>query len=316
MSFKPEFATSEQHCCILLQVFRFAWLYENSFLAGTWDLPSLLGDGPAWARFPLLSPIPTETEHLLTPSLGYGTQTGASPAPPASLEEEDLRRRLKYFFMSPCDKFRAKGRKPFKLMLQVVKILVVTVQLILFGLSNQLAVTFREENTIAFRHLFLLGYSDGADDTLAAYTREQLYQAIFYAVDQYRMLPDVSLGHYAYVRGGGGPWANGSALALCQQYYNRGHVDPANDTFDIDPMVITDCIWVDPLERPLVPPSDDLSLLDGSASYKNLTLKFHKYCPMEGAALELDRGLGEAGGQVSLGPSGSDFPEGGGRGPG
>lgn len=57
-------------------------------------------------------------------------------------------------------------------------------QLILFGLSNQLAVTFREENTIAFRHLFLLGYSDGADDTLAAYTREQLYQAIFHAVDQ------------------------------------------------------------------------------------------------------------------------------------
>lgn len=57
-------------------------------------------------------------------------------------------------------------------------------QLILFGLSNQLAVTFREENTIAFRHLFLLGYSDGADDTFAAYTREQLYQAIFHAVDQ------------------------------------------------------------------------------------------------------------------------------------
>ncbi|XP_059551711.1 mucolipin-1 [Myotis daubentonii] len=218
----------------------------------------------------------SETEHLLTASPGYGTQAGASPAPPAPLEEEDLRRRLKYFFMSPCDKFRAKGRKPFKLMLQVVKILVVTVQLILFGLSNQLAVTFREENTIAFRHLFLLGYSDGADDTFAAYTREQLYQAIFYAVDQYLMLPNVSLGHYAYVRGGGSPWANGSALALCQRYYNRGHVDPANDTFDIDPRVVTDCIRVDPPERPFVPPSDDFSLLDGSASYKNLTLKFHK----------------------------------------
>uniref|UniRef100_A0A8D0RSH3 Polycystin cation channel PKD1/PKD2 domain-containing protein n=1 Tax=Sus scrofa TaxID=9823 RepID=A0A8D0RSH3_PIG len=180
-----------------------------------------------------------ETEHLLTPSPGYGTQAGASPAPETPPEEEDLRRRLKYFFMSPCDKFRAKGRKPFKLMLQVVKILVVTVQLILFGLSNQLAVTFREENTIAFRHLFLLGYSDGADDTFAAYTREQLYQSIFYAVDQYLLLPDMSLGRYAYVRGGGGPWANGSALALCQCYYHRGHVDPANDTFDIDPMVVT-----------------------------------------------------------------------------
>jgi len=66
-------------------------------------------------------------------------------------------------------------------------------QLILFGLSNQLAVTFREENTIAFRHLFLLGYTDGADDTFAAYTRQQLYQAIFYAVDQVR----VARSHWA-----------------------------------------------------------------------------------------------------------------------
>ncbi|XP_065391313.1 mucolipin-1 isoform X2 [Macaca fascicularis] len=184
-------------------------------------------------------PRGSETERLLTPNPGYGTQVGPSPAPPTPPEEEDLRRRLKYFFMSPCDKFRAKGRKPCKLMLQVVKILVVTVQLILFGLSNQLAVTFREENTIAFRHLFLLGYSDGADDTFAAYTREQLYQAIFHAVDQYLALPDVSLGRYAYVHGGGDPWTNGSGLALCQRYYHRGHVDPANDTFDIDPMVVT-----------------------------------------------------------------------------
>ncbi|XP_024601815.1 mucolipin-1 [Neophocaena asiaeorientalis asiaeorientalis] len=226
-----------------------------------------------------VGPRGSETERLLTPKPGYGTQVGPSPAPSTPPEEEDLRRRLKYFFMSPCDKFRAKGRKPFKLMLQVVKILVVTVQLILFGLSNQLVVTFREENTIAFRHLFLLGYSDGADDTFAAYTREQLYQAIFHAVDQYLMLPDVSLGRYAYVRGGGGPWANGSALALCQCYYHRGHVDPANDTFDIDPMVITDCIRVDPPERPPVPPSDELSLLDGSTSYKNLTLKFSSLPP-------------------------------------
>lgn len=49
----------------------------------------------------------------------------------------------------------------------------------------------------------------------------------------------MSLGRYAYVRGGGGPKANGSALALCQCYYRHGHVDPANDTFDIDPMIIS-----------------------------------------------------------------------------
>ena len=96
------------------------WVVGSASPVGQWAFLGPIATVPP--------PIPTETEHLLTPSLGYGTQAGASPAPPTSLEEEDLRRRLKYFFMSPCDKFRAKGRKPFKLMLQVVKILVVTVQ--------------------------------------------------------------------------------------------------------------------------------------------------------------------------------------------
>lgn len=47
-------------------------------------------------------------------------------------EEEALRRKLKYFFMSPCDKYHAKGRKPFKLVLQLLKILIVTVQVGLY----------------------------------------------------------------------------------------------------------------------------------------------------------------------------------------
>lgn len=43
-------------------------------------------------------------------------------------EEECLRRKLKYFFMSPCDKYHAKGRKPYKLILQLLKIIIVTAQ--------------------------------------------------------------------------------------------------------------------------------------------------------------------------------------------
>ncbi|XP_072220115.1 mucolipin-3 isoform X1 [Leuresthes tenuis] len=41
---------------------------------------------------------------------------------------EDFRRRLKYFFMNPCEKYRARGRKPWKLMLQILKIAIITVQ--------------------------------------------------------------------------------------------------------------------------------------------------------------------------------------------
>lgn len=41
---------------------------------------------------------------------------------------DSLRRRIKYYFMNPCEKYRARGRKPWKLMLQLVKIAIITVQ--------------------------------------------------------------------------------------------------------------------------------------------------------------------------------------------
>lgn len=177
-------------------------------------------------------------------------------------EEDALRRKLKYFFMSPCDKYHAKGRKPFKLGLQLLKIIIVTVQLVLFGLSNQMVVTFKEENTATFKHLFLKGYRDNSPQ--AVHTQQELYDHIYFTIEQYLALSDISLGRYAYVMADG---VNGSALSLCQRYYRRGSIDPVNDTFDIDPHVNTDCIGLNPPAQ--IPPS-------GNSDYKNFTLKFHK----------------------------------------
>ncbi|KAF4075213.1 hypothetical protein AMELA_G00231880 [Ameiurus melas] len=218
----------------------------------------------------------TEKDRLLSPVNCYGSHDHGidhdnSRLYPATgiwvtmdQEEEELRRKMKYFFMSPCDKYHAKGRKPFKLVLQILKIFIVTVQLVLFGLSNQMVVTFKEENTASFKHLFLKDYVDGADDTLAVYTQRDVYEQIYYAIEQYLILPDTTVGRYAYVYGVG---FNGSALSLCQQYYKKGRIDPANDTFSIDPHIITDCVGVSPLSVP-----------DGFVKneYKNFTLKFHK----------------------------------------
>lgn len=53
----------------------------------------------------------------------------------------------------------------------------------LFGLSNQMVVTFKEENTASFKHLFLKDYTDGADDTLAVYTQRDVYEHIYHAID-------------------------------------------------------------------------------------------------------------------------------------
>ncbi|KAI7810975.1 mucolipin-1a isoform X2 [Triplophysa rosa] len=180
----------------------------------------------------------------------------------ADPEEDALRRKLKYFFMSPCQKYQAKGRKPFKLVLQILKIIIVTAQLVLFGLSNEMVVTFKEENTASFKHLFLKDYDD-SDNTLAVYRQSDVYDHVFYTIEQYLTLTDTTVGRYAYVYDVG---VNGSALSLCQQYYKKGRIDPANDTFSIDPHVVTDCIGVNPLSTPTALGQD----------YRNITLKFHK----------------------------------------
>ncbi|XP_044278213.1 mucolipin-1 isoform X1 [Varanus komodoensis] len=221
-----------------------------------------------------------ERQKLLTPVNSYGSQDGDARTSLGSAsfrpEEEELRRRLKYYFMSPCDKFRAKGRKPFKLVLQLIKILIVTIQLILFGLSNQMVVTFKEENTITFKHLFLKDYADGSEETYAVYTQADVYDHMFYAVDKYLAIPNETIGRYAYVRRMGD---NQSALLLCQQYYHKGRIDPANDTFNIDPKVITECLGVDPPEKifsPLDLEETFPDLPEPDRSYKNFTLKFYK----------------------------------------
>ncbi|XP_059495846.1 mucolipin-1a isoform X1 [Stegostoma tigrinum] len=210
-----------------------------------------------------------ETAKLLAPVNSYGSQgsvhdLGPRRSLPSQEQEEELRRKLKYFFMSPCDKFRAKGRKPFKLFVQILKLIVVTVQLILFGLSNQMVVDFTEENTMTFKHLFLKDYTDGSDDSYAVYTQKDVYDSIFYTVEQYLALQNLTLGRYAYVFSSD---KNHTALQLCQRFYKKGSINPANDTFNINPRVITECVRVSPTLH--IDPKE-------TPQYRNITLKFYK----------------------------------------
>lgn len=47
-----------------------------------------------------------------------------------------------------------------------------------------MVVAFKEENTIAFKHLFLKGYTDRMEDTYAVYTQHDVYDQIVFAVNQ------------------------------------------------------------------------------------------------------------------------------------
>lgn len=59
---------------------------------------------------------------------------------------------------------------------------------------------------------------------------------LFVSPSQYMALPQLAVGRYAYVLGTG---VHGQALSLCQRYYRNGTIDPLNDTFDIDPSIVS-----------------------------------------------------------------------------
>uniref|UniRef100_A0A3B5B3Q1 Mucolipin-3-like n=1 Tax=Stegastes partitus TaxID=144197 RepID=A0A3B5B3Q1_9TELE len=149
---------------------------------------------------------------------------------------EDFRRRLKYFFMNPCEKYRARGRKPWKLMLQILKIAIITVQLVSFGLSNEMMVTFKDENLMTFRHLFLKEYKDPRLGSYALYTKADVYDHIYYVINRYTSLQNLTVGNLAYGSVDGEP----TPLSVCQVLYRNSSIDPGNDSFDIDPHVETE----------------------------------------------------------------------------
>lgn len=171
---------------------------------------------------------------------------------------EKLRRKIKFYFMNPCEKYMARGRKPWKLILQIIKIAIITIQLVSFGLSNQMVVTFKEENLMAFKHLFLKNYVDKRGDAYALYSQSEVYDHIYYIIDQFGHLNNVTVGNHAYQRNG----TMYSPLYLCQEFYRNGSIYPAKEMFEIDAQVESECLEIFPLS-----PLEEISAVEGLVGF-------------------------------------------------
>lgn len=164
---------------------------------------------------------------------------------PDMIQEENLRDDLKFYFMSPCEKYRARRHVPWKLGVQILKIIMITTQLILFGLNNQLVVSYKEENTMALKNLFLKNYSgvDEDDYSVAVYTQHGVYDSLFYVLDQYSQLGQLTVGPISYAEDDDGKLL---PLVMCKEYYKRGSVKPSDEAYDIDAQLETVCMSHDP----------------------------------------------------------------------
>ncbi|XP_076135002.1 mucolipin-2 isoform X2 [Alosa pseudoharengus] len=116
---------------------------------------------------------------------------------------------------------------------------------VLFGLNNQLVVSYKEENLKAFKSLFLKGYSgtDEDDYCVSVYSQESVYDSLFYTMDQFARLRELTVGPVSYAEQENGTLV---PLTICKEYYKRGDVQPSDEYYDIDSQTETVCLSLDP----------------------------------------------------------------------
>lgn len=188
-----------------------------------------------------------ERDHLLSDA-----SLRSFPESTGSTAEDELRRKLKYFFMNPCQKFVAKRRLPWKLLLQLVKVVLVTVQLILFGTSRASHIDFLETSEIAFKHLYLKDWTPSyetmpyppAMGTYAVYTIADFYDAVNFVLDRYNKTEKIAIGTYHFTL----PNNTMEPIQLCKNFYEQGVIWAFNESYIFDSTQDTECFPMYPVE--------------------------------------------------------------------
>ncbi|XP_053954347.1 mucolipin-3-like isoform X2 [Anastrepha ludens] len=172
---------------------------------------------------------------------------GASPM--ASYNEERMRRKLQFFFMNPIEKWQARRKFPYKFVVQVVKIVLVTIQLCLFAHSRYNHINYTWDNRIAFSHLFLRGWDASLEvesyppsvGPFALYEKSDFYNTIDYAVRGYANMSR-AIGPYDY------PTENNemAPLHLCLYNYREGTIFGFNESYIFNPDITEFCLYLPP----------------------------------------------------------------------
>ncbi|KAG5887828.1 hypothetical protein JTB14_022686 [Gonioctena quinquepunctata] len=168
------------------------------------------------------------------------------------LTEEMMRRKLQFFFMNPIEKWQARKRFPYKFGVQVIKILLVTIQLCLFAYYRYKHVNYTWDNRITFSHLFLKGWDatremnayPPAAGPLAIYNTDDFYSTIDYAYRGYAHL-DKAVGPYSYANEDN----TMTDMMLCLHQYKEGIIFGFNESYVFNSEIVKSCINISESEK-------------------------------------------------------------------
>ncbi|CAD5215297.1 unnamed protein product [Bursaphelenchus xylophilus] len=119
---------------------------------------------------------------------------------------ERLRRHLQFFFLDPVNKFKLRRQFPFKLALQILKVVFVSIQLLLFADLRINHVDFLDDTVTVMRHKFLKDWDHERDAVTyppeagrySVFTSDEIVEHISHIVSSYYSLQNESFASFSY----------------------------------------------------------------------------------------------------------------------
>lgn len=191
--------------------------------------------------------------------------------------QNKLKYKLKYFLMNPIEKWKTKGKIPWKLGLQVIKIIIITVQLGLFGSDNYKYEQQKYNTEVSLRHIFLKNWKAGRDNVVyppsfgpyAVYTKSQFFENVNFVVDKHSSISLSSLGSFRYDTDDG----NISSVSLCKIQYRSGEVWSFNSSIKFDTTTEKLCLEILPI-YPAGDPRWHQFSIDNYSKENNFSINF------------------------------------------
>lgn len=160
-----------------------------------------------------------------------------------------MRFKLQFHFMNPIEKWQVGGRFPWKWALQILKLVVVTVQVVVFGTDSG---TFQQQhrNThMALEHILLQNWDTSRDVLIypppagpyGIHTKAEFYDHVNHVVSQYSNITSAPIGSFGYCSKDG----KIVPVVFCQTIYKQGSVWPFNSTLEFDSNRTTECTDLD-----------------------------------------------------------------------
>lgn len=159
---------------------------------------------------------------------------------------ERLRIRLEFFFLDPMKKWRRKNTRPWKLLIQIFKIVVFTSQLVVFGTDMSKFITYKDEMQVTFKQLFLKDWDPSADAIAypgpyvpyAVYTKSDFIYAINHAIRVYSNVSDLSVGPFGYQSN---RTDTVSPIVVCMTSYVQADFEPTIFKYNYSMSTQTEC---------------------------------------------------------------------------